>query len=264
MSNQPGTGCGQRLAMVGHNPVGVDAPMRGTQGRPEAGQPWALGQNPVGIQKEAGARERARSRSGFQPLFRGLALLVSFALATIARAQVALPLQAPAPAASPTPQEIQPIAPPIPVFPYPMWMVVVAAVLAVLALGAIIWAVVHHIKNRPQPPPPTAREIALSSLTKLRGRITEVAPHPFSIEVSDVLRTFITHEFRLSATRQTSPEFLAAASASPRFSEADKTLLATFLEKSDLIKFARMEASTADSEQLLDQAVRFVEGEVPA
>ena len=193
------------------------------------------------------------------------AVVASFVLSSIAGAQVAMPQQAPAlAAASPTPEEIRPIAPPIPVFPYPTWMVVVAAVLAVLVLGAIIWAVVRHFKNRPQPPPPTAREIALAALSKLRGRIAELAPYPFSIEVSDVLRTFITHEFRLSATRQTSPEFLAAASATPRFSEADKTLLATFLEKSDLIKFARLEASTADSEQLLDQAVRFVEGEVPA
>ena len=64
----------------------------------------------------------------------------------------------------------------------------------------------------------------------------------------------------MRATQQTSPEFLAAAAASPRFSEADKTLLAAFLDKADLIKFARVHATASDSEQLLEQARRFVEG----
>ena len=129
-----------------------------------------------------------------------------------------------------------------------------------LVIAAIVWAVVRHIKNRPQPPPPTPRELALAALEALRNRMTQLDAHPFSIEVSDVLRLFVTREFRVRATQQTSPEFLAAAMAIPRFSEADQALLAAFLEKADLIKFARVEAGSQDSEQLLEQARRFVEG----
>jgi len=187
----------------------------------------------------------------------GLALLLTSALA--AHAQI--PLQQPAP--SPTP-ELAPIAPPVPVFPYPMWMVVSVGVAVLLVIAAIIWAVVRHIKNRAQPLPPTPRELALAALEALRARMAELEPHPFSIEVSDVLRLFVTREFRVRATQQTSPEFLAAASASPRFSDADKALLAAFLEKADLIKFARLQAGACDSEQLLEQARRFVEGGKPA
>lgn len=183
------------------------------------------------------------------------------ALPSVATAQVMLPQQA-APT-TPAPS-IAPIAPPVPVFPYPAWMVVTAAILLLLVITAVVWAIVRHIRNRPKPPPPTPRELALAALERLRGRIETVEPYPFSIEVSDVLRTFVTLEFRVSATRQTSPEFLAAAAASKRFSEADKTLLAMFLEKVDLIKFANVHATTADSEQLLDQAFRFVEGGVTA
>jgi len=167
--------------------------------------------------------------------------------------------QSPTPAPSPTP-ELAPIAPPVPVFPYPMWMVITAAVVGLLIVAAIIWAIVGHIQNRPQPPPPTPRELALAALEALQSRIAELAPHPFSIEVSDVLRGFVVGEFRVAATRQTSPEFLAAAAASPRFTEADKSLLAAFLDKVDLIKFARAQASATDSEQLLEQARRFVKG----
>ena len=175
-----------------------------------------------------------------------------------AQAQVGLP-QAPQPSATPTPQ-LAPIAPPVPVFPYPLWMVITAAVVGLLVVAAIIWAIVRHIKDRPQPPPPTPRELALAALEALQNRIAELAPYPFSIEVSDVLRHYVVGEFRVAATRQTSPEFLVAAAASPRFTEADKSLLAAFLDKVDLIKFARAQASAADSEALLEQARRFVQG----
>ena len=183
------------------------------------------------------------------------------ALPSVATAQVMLPPQAVPAVPAPS---IAPIAPPVPVFPYPAWMVVTAAILLILVISTVVWAIVRHIRNRPKPPPPTPRELALAALERLRSRIASVDPYPFSIEVSDVLRTFVTLEFRVSATRQTSPEFLAAAAASKRFSEADKTLLAAFLEKVDLIKFANVHATTADSEQLLDQALRFVEGGVTA
>ena len=136
----------------------------------------------------------------------------------------------------------------------------VATAVLLLVIAAIAWAVVRHRRNRPQPAPPTPRELALAALERLRGRLAELEPYPFSIEVSDVLRGFVASEFRVRATRQTSAEFLAAAAATPRFSEADKALLAAFLDKADLIKFARVAATAADSGQLLEQARRFVEG----
>lgn len=165
----------------------------------------------------------------------------------------------PQPSPSPLP-ELAPIAPPVPVFPYPMWMVAAVALGVLVIVLAVAWAVVRYLKNRPVPPPPTPREIALAALERLRGRMGQLEPYPFSIEVSDVLRGYIGGEFRLRAAHQTSPEFLAVAASSPRFSEADKALLAAFLDKADLIKFARVQASVADSKQLLEQARRFVEG----
>ncbi len=161
---------------------------------------------------------------------------------------------------SPTPIPIRDIAPPVPYFPYPAWMVVAAALVGLLAVASIVWAVIVYLKNRPKTPPPTFRELALAALQKLRARVGELEPYPFSIEVSDVLRSYVSCEFHVSATQQTSPEFLAAAARSPRFSEEEKALLAAFLERCDLIKFARYNASKPDSELLLEQALRFVEG----
>jgi hypothetical protein len=49
------------------------------------------------------------------------------------------------------------------------------------------------------------------------------------------------------------------AKASP-FSTEEKSLLEDFLDRCDLIKFARYEATMSDSESLLQEAIRFVKG----
>jgi hypothetical protein len=101
----------------------------------------------------------------------------------------------------------------------------------------------------------------LRELEKLRARARETEPYLFSVAVSDVLRTFISNaKFRLPATRQTSPEFLAAISGSELFSADDRSLLGHFLEKCDLIKFARMQATATDNMDLVESALAFVQG----
>lgn len=164
------------------------------------------------------------------------------------------------PAAAPPPPEIRDIAPPIDVFPYPPWMVALAALVALALIGVAVWFAWRWWRTRPQPPPPSPRSIALRELGRLRNRVQELDPHAFSFGVSDVLRTYIGAQYGLRAREQTSPEFLAAISAAPRFSDGDRTLLARFLERADMIKFARINASTGDSSDLLNSATDFVQG----
>lgn len=184
------------------------------------------------------------------------ALLAPFGLAALSSASAT-----PSPAAQPPPIEIRDIAPPVDVFPYPPWMVAVAAVIALALLGFVVWMIVSGIRNRPGPTPPGATAIALGLLEKLRARVSELEPYAFSIAVSDVLRTFISNaKFRLPATHQTSPEFLAAISGSAMFSEDDRALLGRFLEKCDMIKFARLQATSADNSELVESALAFVQG----
>jgi Domain of unknown function (DUF4381) len=168
--------------------------------------------------------------------------------------------------ATPPPQpqssvpEIRDIAPPIDVFPYPLWMVIAAAVLALIVLGLVVWLIVRTIKRRPPPPPLTPRAQAIRELEALRSKVEKLEPYAFSIEVSDVLRRFITAQYGLHATQQTSPEFLAAISRAPEFSNEDRVLLERFLERCDLIKFAHIDATQADSSELLRSAIGFVQG----
>jgi hypothetical protein len=183
-------------------------------------------------------------------------------IASVTQAAITAAPGTPAPDGTTEAVEIRDIAPPLDVFPYPPWMVAVAALLALALLGMVVWLIVRWIRSRPGPPPLGARAIALGELGKLRARVTELEPYVFSIAVSDVLRTFVSNaKFRLSATRQTSPEFLAAISGSPLFSEHDRALLTRFLEKCDMIKFARVQATSDDNAELVATALDFVQGD---
>jgi hypothetical protein len=162
---------------------------------------------------------------------------------------------------SPTPA-IRDIRPPLDVFPYPMWMVVAAGAVALLVLAAVVTLVIRAVRRaKPPGPPPTPRQIALMRLKEAEPDVDRKAPYEFSIQVSDILRRYVSAQYNLHATEQTSPEFLADAAKSPHFTVADKRLLAEFLERCDLIKFARVNATSDDSRALLEQAVKFVKGE---
>jgi hypothetical protein len=88
-----------------------------------------------------------------------------------------------------------------------------------------------------------------------------MTPYQFSVRVSDILRKYVTQQYGLPATRQTSIEFLTALAKASSFSSDEKTLLEDFLNRCDLIKFARYEATASDSELLLEEAIRFVKGD---
>ncbi len=179
------------------------------------------------------------------------------ALGSVARAQFKMDMAG----ASPTPA-IHDIRPPLDVFPYPMWMVVTAGAVALVALGLVVAGIVRAARNRPKAAPPTAREIAMRKLKEAEASLAGKQPYAFSIEVSDILRQYASAQYHLRATEQTSPEFLAEAAKSPHFTGADKALLAEFLDRCDLIKFAHVDATVGDSRALLEQAVRFVKGGV--
>ena len=167
---------------------------------------------------------------------------------------------APQPQAQPQLPEIRDIAPPVDVFPWPPWLVALVIVGTLLILGFAAWLILRAIRRRPSAPPPTPRQVAVRELENLRGLITRIAPYEFSVRVSDVLRAYIGAQYRLRVTKQTSPEFLASISHAAQFSDDDRALLAEFLEKSDLIKFARIDATQEDSSELLSKAMAFVQG----
>jgi uncharacterized protein DUF4381 len=157
-------------------------------------------------------------------------------------------------------EEFHDITPPVDYSLIPPWLVFVIVFVALSLLGLVVWLLAK--RRRPAPPPKLPREIALEELERISNEIEKISPYQFSIRVSDILRKYVTQQYGLPATRQTSIEFLTALATPKAFgvSAEEKSLLEDFLNRCDLIKFARYEATTSDSELLLGEAIRFVKG----
>jgi len=156
-------------------------------------------------------------------------------------------------------QQFHEIAPPIEYSFLPTWAIFLASFAGLCLFGLIIWF--FKRKRKPEQPPKLPREIALEELDRIGAEIETTNPYLFSIRVSDILRRYVTNQYALPVTRQTSVEFLTALAKSSPFSANEKSLLEDFLNRCDLIKFARYEATPADSRLLLEEATRFVKGE---
>jgi hypothetical protein len=158
-------------------------------------------------------------------------------------------------AASKAADEIEDIRPPIS-GPPALWVVVLLAVLLVLAILAyFLWPNPRPVIGRP----PLPKELARRRLEKAKARISTDSSYDFSVEVSDILRSFIEQQFGIKAVRQTTIEFLNEASQTSHFDLAHQEMLRHFLVACDEIKFARVAAGKAESEALFEQASDFVE-----
>lgn len=155
---------------------------------------------------------------------------------------------------APTPAPIEDIVPPVWVFPWPVWAVVLAVVVVLLLIALVVWLIVRSRKTRPLTP----LQRALASCDSVRTRVETVDAYELCVEVSDALRRYL-HEARgLQATTQTSLEFLESLRGDAQFSEEQQATLANFLEKADMVKFARMTASKDEIRVLIDTAEEFV------
>ena len=69
----------------------------------------------------------------------------------------------------------------------------------------------------------------IERLKAARAEIDEMTPYQFSIRVSDILRRYVTEQYQLPVTRQTSVEFLNALARSGNFPKT-RNLAHRFLE----------------------------------
>jgi hypothetical protein len=154
--------------------------------------------------------------------------------------------------------DIHEIAPPVDYSLVPPWVIYAAVVLGLVILGLIGW----WIRKRARRPKPvrSPRDRALDALQRIADQMEMLSPYEFSIAVSDILRGYVTEQYQLPVTRQTSVEFLGMLAKSSPFSAEEASLLQDFLERCDLIKFARYDATPDDSRRLLEEAIQFVKG----
>ncbi len=156
-----------------------------------------------------------------------------------------------------TKEDILDIVGPVPIPEFP-WMTLAIIAGALLAVGAIIFAIMRLM--RPAPPVvPSARARALERLRELRARIGAIDAYQLSIHVSDTLRDFLSATLRIPATRQTSPEFLGRLRETHAVADAQRDRIAAFLERVDMTKFAHDIPPDSELDPLIGLAVKIVE-----
>jgi hypothetical protein len=155
-------------------------------------------------------------------------------------------------------QALPDIAPPVNYLLVPPWLIFVGSLIILTIIGLAIWYGRRFFCKKQVTLSPCER--ALAALSAIENEVEKIAPYQFSIRVSDILRRYVVEHFDLPMTRQTSVEFLNAIASAPSFGDEEKALLADFLNRCDLIKFARYDATTEDSRLLLDEARQFVKG----
>ena len=155
--------------------------------------------------------------------------------------------------------EFHDISPPVEYSLIPPWVIFLGIFATLCLIGLLVYFVRRWLKRRP-PPVVSPRDQALALLDRAAAEIELLNPYQFSIRVSDILRRYVTDQYQLPVTRQTSVEFLSALAANTTFSADEQSLLKDFLDRCDLIKFARYDATAEDSRLLLEEATRFVRG----
>ena len=145
-----------------------------------------------------------------------------------------------------------------PVYLYPAWVVPVVVV-GVIVLGFGALALWRWLRRRRRPRPLLPFEIALARLEEIRALMQPGTVREFSIAVSDIVRRYLEQRFEITATQQTTEEFLHDLLASSHAALArHRPLLSEFLHQCDLAKFAGMSLTQQSMESLHHSARAFV------
>lgn len=140
------------------------------------------------------------------------------------------------------------------------WLVVALALLA-LAYGAWRWWRSLQAEKEAIPPvPPHVR--ARQRLEQAWKLLAE--PKPFCIEVSDALRVYLEERYQFRAPERTTEEFLHELQATDLLSASQKASLADFLQRCDLVKFAKYEPAELELRNLHASALHLVADTEPA
>ena len=88
-------------------------------------------------------------------------------------------------------------------------------------------------------------------------------PKPFCILVSDTIRVYLEERFDFHAPERTTEEFLHELQGTDLLSAEQKEKLGEFLERCDLVKFAKYEPGEPELRDLHGSALRLVEETEP-
>jgi hypothetical protein len=142
------------------------------------------------------------------------------------------------------------------------WVGWVALVVAVAALA--FWAWRYWRKRRAQAQIVPVVPPHLRARQKLREALTLIGqPREFCILVSDTIRWYLEERFDFHAPERTTEEFLHELQGTNLLTLEQKVSLGEFLQRCDLVKFAKYEPGPPELHDLHDSAVRLVEETEP-
>jgi len=154
--------------------------------------------------------------------------------------------------------DIRPIKPPVEIPNNWAWVWWLAGTLALIVAGIVTWKWLQKKFFRPVPIPVIPPHI------RARNRLREALslihdPRLFCGAVSDALRIYLEERFSFRAPERTTEEFLLDLQNTTLLSLEQKESLTEFLQRCDLVKFARFEPTEDELRRLHDAALRLVD-----
>ncbi|MSU61767.1 MAG: DUF4381 family protein [Pedosphaera sp.] len=139
------------------------------------------------------------------------------------------------------------------------WFWVAVALGAAVAIALAWWVIRRWRRKQPAskpvpvvPPHERARKRLEAALKLIDD------PKLFCTEVSDALRVYLEDRFGLHAPERATDEFLFELQATAELSFSHKQLLAGFLNRCDLVKFAKHEPAQTALRDLHEAALKLV------
>jgi len=137
--------------------------------------------------------------------------------------------------------------------------------LGTLALVAVLfWVWRRSRKRKAEVPPVPVVPAHLRAKQRLREALCLLGqPKEFCIAVSDTIRSYLEERFDFHAPERTTEEFLYELQSTDLLTRDQKESLGEFLQRCDLVKFARYEPREPELHDLHDAALRLVEETEP-
>jgi hypothetical protein len=144
------------------------------------------------------------------------------------------------------------------------WLWVLGGLAAFLVAGSavLMWFLLRKSRLPAALPPRIPAHVrARQKLAAALALISQ--PREFCILVSDTVRSYLEERFDFHAPERTTEEFLYELQATNLLTPGQKDSLGEFLQRCDLVKFARYEPREPELHDLHDAALRLVEETIP-
>ena len=154
--------------------------------------------------------------------------------------------------------ELRDIRPPVPVPDAWQWAWWITAAVLMVALAFLAWHTLKRkLPQRPAAPPVPPHERARQRLQEALAFMSD--PREFCIRLSEALRWYLEEQFTLKAPESTTEEFLVTLQITNVLNTGQKDTLAEFLQRCDLVKFAKHTPAEPELKDLHAVAVRLVQ-----